>query len=57
MFIQCKMFISENLSPKEHGQVSFEKKGYQDEVLVSFTVTPPAITTAYQTGEHISSTS
>ena len=49
-----KYLFSEKLSPKEHSQVIFDKKGYQDAVLVSFTVTPPAITTAFQTGEHIS---
>ena len=46
------MFI---LLPKHHGQVSLDKKGYQGAFLVSFTATPPSITTAIHTGEQISS--
>ena len=40
----------ETLPPKNHSQVSFDKKGYQDAVLVLFTATPPAINTANHTG-------
>ena len=39
------MFFPETLSPKNHGQVSFDKRGYLDAVLVSFTATPPEINT------------
>ena len=48
--LQClsnaNILFYEILSPKHHGQVSFDKKGYQDTVLVSFTATRPDITTA-----------
>ena len=44
----AKSLFSETLSPKQHGQVSFDKKGYQDAVLVSLNETPP------DTGEQIS---
>ena len=49
-----KHSFSEMLSPKNHSQVSFDKKGYQDTVLVSFTATTPAITTNIHNGKHIS---
>ena len=45
------------LSPKNHGQVIFDKKGYHDAVLVSFTETPPNITTTIHTREQTPSTS
>ena len=48
-----KCYFSETLSPKHHGQVSFDKKGYQDSVLASFTTTPHAITTANNAREQI----
>ena len=48
-----KHLFPEMLSPKHHGQVSFDKKGYQDAVIVSFTAKPPTITTAIHTGEQI----
>ena len=47
----AKYLFSETLSPKNHGQVSFDKKGYHDAVLVSFTATPPNITTTIHTRE------
>ena len=50
-----KRLLYETSSPKKHGQVSFDKKGYQDAVLFSFTATPPTITTVIHTGEQISS--
>ena len=40
-----------------HGQVSSDKKNYQDTFLLSFTETPPAITTATHTGGLISALS
>ena len=52
-----KRLFPETLSPKKHGQVSFDKKGYQDAVLVLFTAKPSVITTANHTGEQISSPS
>ena len=55
MFIQYKNIYSETLSPKKYGQISAEKKGCHNAVLVSFTETPPAITIANNTGEQISS--
>ena len=45
------------MKPKKHGQVGFDKKCYQDAVLVSFTATPPDITTVTHTGERIYSPS
>ena len=50
----AKRLFYETLSPKNHGQVIFDKKGYQDAVLVSFTATSPAITTSTHTGKQIS---
>ena len=38
------------LSPKKHGQVSFNKKDYQDAVLVFKTATPHNTTTSTHTG-------
>ena len=35
--------------PKKHGKVSFYKKGYHNAVIVSFTETPPNITTNIHT--------
>ena len=52
-FSNAIFLFSETLPPKHHGQVSFDKKGYQDAVLVSFTATPPNITTAINNGEQI----
>ena len=52
-----KRVFSETLSPKDHGQVSFDKNVYKYAVLVSFTATPPAITTATKNGLQIYSTS
>ena len=46
----AKRLFYETLSPKKHGQVSFDKKGYQDIILVSFTASPPKITTAIHKG-------
>ena len=37
----AKSLFFETLSPKNHGQVSFDKKDYHDSVLASFTATPP----------------
>ena len=51
----AKRLFYETLSPKNHGQVIFDKKGYQNAVLVSFTATLPAISTATHTGEQICS--
>ena len=48
-----KHLFPEILSPKHHGQVSFDKKGYQDAVIVSFTATSTTINTAIHTGEQI----
>ena len=45
--------FSETVPPKKHGQVNFDKKGYQDALLVLFTATTLAITTDTQTGERI----
>ena len=50
------ILFSETL-PKSHVQVSLYKKGYQDEIIVSFTATPPEITPDTHIGEKISSTS
>ena len=47
----AKQIFSETLSPKKRGQASFDKKGYQDTVLVSFTTTLPNITTDINTME------
>ena len=59
--LQCisneKCLFSETLSPKNHGRVSFDKKGHHDEILASFSVTTTAITTPNHTGERIYSTS
>ena len=41
----------EMLSPKNHGQVSFDKKIYQNAVLFSCTESPLTIITANHTGE------
>ena len=51
----AKSLFFETLSPKNHGQVSFGKKGYQDSVLVLFVATPPNSNTDIQTGKQISS--
>ena len=52
--LQClsnaKRLFSETLSQKNHGQASFDKQVYQYAVLVSFTETPPTITTGTHTG-------
>ena len=53
----AKNLFSETLSPKKYGQISFDKKGYQYAVLVSFNKTPPDFSTATKTGEQISSAS
>ena len=50
-----KNIFSETVSPKQNGQIIFYKKVYQDELLVSFTETPPTVTTATHTGEEMSS--
>ena len=42
---------------KKKGQVCLDRKVYQDALIVSFTATPPAITTSTNTGEQISSLS
>ena len=57
MYIQCKRLFTETVSTKKHGQLSLEKKVYQEALVVSFTAPPPAITTSTQTGEQTSSTS
>ena len=49
----AKRLFSETLSPKKHGQVSFDKIGYQDAVLVSFTTTPPALPQLLTIGKKI----
>ena len=46
-----KLLFSETSSPKNNGQVSFDKKGYQYAVLVSFTATPHVIITDTHTGK------
>ena len=56
MYIQCKRLFTETVSTKKHGQVSLEKKVYQEALVVSFTENPPAITTDTHKGEQISST-
>ena len=43
VFIQCEAFIFWNFFTENHGQVSFDKKSYQGEVLVSCTATPSFI--------------
>ena len=40
-----RIYLSETVSTKKHGQVFLDIKGYQDTLLVSFTTTPPAIAT------------
>ena len=50
----AKHLFSETLSPKNHSQVSFDKQGYQYEVLVSFNSTPHNMTAATHTGYQIS---
>ena len=50
-----KHLFSETVSPKNPCQVSFDKKGDQNEVLVSFTATPLNINTDIYTVEQISS--
>ena len=50
-----KTLLSETLSSKRHGQVSFDKRWYQDEILVSFTAKYRKITIAINTGKQISS--
>ena len=49
------IYFSETFSPKNHSQVSFDKRDYQVSVLVSFTTTLPKIITSIHIGEHISS--
>ena len=51
------MYCSETLSPKGHGKVSFDKKGYHYAVIVSFTETPPVIAKATHIGGGLSSPS
>ena len=51
----AKYLFSEMLSPKNHGQVSFDQNNNQDAVLLSFTETLPNITTDTHTREQISS--
>ena len=46
---------SETVSPKHYGQVSFDKEGYQGELLYSFTTNPPDINIVINTGKQISS--
>ena len=52
-----KRLFSARLSQKKHDQLRFDRKFYQDEVLVSFTATLPNITTDIRTGKQIYSTS
>ena len=60
-YLQCisseKHLISETVSTKKHGQVYMYRKGYHDPLLVSFSETTHAITTATHTGEQIYSPS
>ena len=51
--MNTKCLFSETLSPKNHSRVSFDKKVYQDDVLVSLTETLTTITTANHVGEQI----
>ena len=55
--LQCisngKCLFSETLSPKNIGQVSFDKRIFQDPVLVLFSAKPPVITTYSNTGGKI----
>ena len=51
-----KLYFLKLYHQNNHGQGSFDKKNYQDAVLVSFTETPPTITTSNNTGKKISST-
>ena len=44
------VYFMKRYHQKKHVQVSFHKKVYQDAVLVSFTETPPDITTSTHTG-------
>ena len=46
----AKCLFYETLSPKKHGKVIFDKKGYQYAVLFSFTAITPVITTATHRG-------
>ena len=50
----AKRLFSETLSPKNHGQVCLDRKGYQYELLVSFTLTTSAISAATHTDEQLS---
>ena len=46
--------MSESLSSKKHVQISFDKIGYYDSLLVLFATTPPSIYIDAHTGEDIS---
>ena len=48
---KSKCLFFETLSPNNHSQVSLDNKGYQYEVLVSFTATLPTITTVTHRGK------
>ena len=52
-----RRLFSETISPKNHCQVSYDKIGYQDSALVSFTEILPEITTDNNTREWIYSPS
>ena len=55
-FIECKIFIFQNIITKILWSSKFWQKSFQDEVIFSFTATPPKITTDAHTGEQIYST-
>ena len=52
-----KRLFFETVSPKKHGKVYLNRKGYQDALFVSFTATPYNITTYMYTGVNLYSTS
>ena len=49
----AKHLLSETVSPKNHGQVSLDKKGYQDALIFFSTANLPAITTYTRKGGQI----
>ena len=49
----AKRLSSKTFSPKNHGQVNFNKKDYQDEFLVLLIEAPLGITTATPNGKQI----
>ena len=55
VYTMQNVYFMKILSPKKHGQLSFDNKCYQDTFLVSFTVTSANTNTAIHNEEQISS--